>query len=238
MAAHNDRVPTPPPPQPTADTGPRDAVRMTLAWLADVIPDCRAVASRGALRRDRGTVHLDVELRSSTWSRRGVGTWVRLYPVVHDSAFARWRRDHPDRTWRSGDVVHSSGALPGAVQLYGDEPGYRSVAELPALLADELLPRLDMFESPARLARELDVAWPSTFTCIEWAVSRGDIAAARLLLERHLDEHPGARDVIEAGRADGVPPSGTPIRDELRERWAPALETLGVVAPGEPLPGA
>lgn len=227
----------PPPPEPTADTAPADAVRMTLAWLAAVVPDCRAVVSRGVLRRTRGTLHLDVRFQSSTWSRRGTGTWVTLYPVVRDSAFARWRREHPDRTWRSGDVVHSSGALRGGVQLYGDEPGYRCVAELPGLLEGQVLRRLDMYESPARLARELDVAWSSTFPCMEWAVSRGDTAAARVLLERYLEAHPAARETIEAGRAAGMPAPGTPIRDELRERWAPALETLGIVAPGEPLPG-
>ena len=34
-----------------------------------------------------------------------------------------------------------------------------------------------------------------------------------------------------------MPPPGTPIRNEITERWAPTLETLGVLAPGEPLPG-
>jgi hypothetical protein len=221
----------------TADTAPRDALLLTLDWLADVVPDVTVVRSRGSLRRSSGTVQVQVRLQSSTHSRRGVGTWVNVYVSVADKGLARWRDANPDLTWRTGDYVYSSGTLSPPVQLYGDEPGYRDLAELPDLVEAECLPRLGWFDSPQRLAEEFDPAHLSTFTCMEWMVFRGDVASARRLLERYLEAHPSTRTRLEEGRAAGLPPKGSAIRDELRDRWGPTLETLGIVAPGEALPG-
>lgn len=221
----------------TADTAPRDALLLALDWLADVVPDVTVVRSRGALRRSRGTVRVQVRLQSSTYSRRGVGTRASVYVNVSDTALARWRAANPDLTWRTGDYVYSSGTLSPSVQLYGDEPGYRTLADLPGLLESDWLPTLDMFDSPQRLAEEFEPAHLSTFTCMEWMVFRGDVGSARRLLERYLDAHPTTRARLDEGRAAGLPPEGSPIRDELKDRWGPTLETLGILAPGEPLPG-
>jgi hypothetical protein len=178
-----------------------------------------------------------VRLQSSTWSRRGIGTWVNLYVSVHDTAFARWRAEHPQLTWRTGDYVYATGTMSPSLQLFGDEPGYRALQDLPPVLEGEWLPMLDLFESPPRLAVELDPRWLWAFSCMEWMVFRGDPGSARQLLERYLTANPMTRDRLDAGRAAGMPPRGTPIRDELRDRWGPALESLGILAPGEALPG-
>jgi len=225
------------PPEFTADTSPRDALRAALGWLAEVVPDVRAVLSQSALRRSRGPMSVRVRLQSSTWSRRGTGTWVSLYVSVWDRAFGTWRATHRDLTWCTGELIHGTGRIGPDLQLFGSEPGYRTLADLPEVIETAWLPALDVFESPERAAREFDPGSTGAFSCMEWLVFRGDVGSARLLLERYLDAHPLARDRIDAGRAAGPPPAGTPIRDELTERWAPALETLGILAPGEPLPG-
>lgn len=93
-----------------------------------------------------------------------------------------------------------------------------------------------MFDTPTRLAREYDVRRTFAFSCMEWAVHRGDVDAARTLLKRYLDAHPAARSRLDDARAAGLPPRGTAIRNEL-DWWGPTLETLGILSPGEPLPG-
>lgn len=216
---------------------PKDAVRATLEWLEAVIPDCTALRSEGALRRTRGSVSARVRLQSSTHSRRGAGTWVNVYLNVRDHAFARWRAKNPERTWRSGDYVWSSGCIGPGAQLFGPLEGYLTLPELREGIEHEWLPVLDQFDSTARLAEVFDVRHTPTFNVIEWLVFRDDVAAARRLLERYLDLHPTVRPLLDEGRAAGMPPPGTAIRNEITERWAPALETLGVLAPGEPLPG-
>ena len=227
----------PEPPVFDADTVPKDALRATLDWLEVAVPDCTALRSGGRVRRVRGSVRAEVWLQSSTYSRRGAGTWVNLYLSVRDQAFARWRAENPQRTWRSGDYVWTSGSIGRGAQLFGPLEGYLSLPELRDRVEHEWLPVLDLFDSTQRLAEELDVSHTPTFNVIEWLVFRDDVASARRLLERYLDLHPVVRPLIDQGRAAGLPPEGTPIRNEITERWAPTLETLGVLAPGEPLPG-
>lgn len=219
------------------DTVPKDALRATLEWLEAVVPDCKALRSGGRVRRVRGSVRAEVWLQSSTYSRRGAGTWVSLYLSIRDSAFARWRTEHPERTWRKGDYVWSSGSMGPGAQLFGPLEGYLTLEQLRDKIEHEWLPVVDLFDSTARVGEEHDVRHTSTFNVIEWLVFRDDLAAARRLFERYLDVHPAVRPLIDQGRAAGMPPPGTRIRNEITERWAPTLETLGVLAPGEPLPG-
>jgi len=225
------------PPVFDEDAVPKDALRATLEWLEAVVPDCKALRSGGRIRRVAGSVRAEVWLQSSTYSRRGAGTWVNVYLSVRDKAFARWRAENPQRTWRSGDYVYSSGSIGRGAQLFGPLEGYLSLPELRDRIEHEWLPVLDMFESTGRVAEEIDVSHTPTFNVIEWLVFRDDLAAARRLFERYLDGHPTVRPLLDQGRAAGMPPPGTPIRNEITERWAPTLETLGVLAPGEPLPG-
>lgn len=220
-----------------ADTVPKDALRATLDWLEAMVPDCKAVRSAGKVRRTRGSVWVEVRLQSSTYSRRGAGTWVNIYLSVRDKAFARWRSDHPQLTWRTGDYVWSSGSIGPGAQLFGPLEGYLTIEQLRDRIEHEWLPVLDQFDSTTGLAEELDVSHTPTFNVIEWLAYRDDLASARRLLERYLDLHPQVRPLIDQGRAAGLPAGGTPIRNEITERWAPTLETLGVLAPGEPLPG-
>ena len=227
----------PDPPVFEADTVPKDALRSALDWLEVTVPDCRALRSGGRLRRVRGSVRAEVWLQSSTYSRRGAGVWITPYLSVRDKDFGRWRAAHPERTWRTGDYVWSSGGIGPDVQLYGPLDGYISLPELRDRIEHEWLPVLHRFDSTSRLAEEFDVSHTPTFNVIEWLVFRDDLASARRLLERYLAAHPAVRPLIDQGRAAGLPPKGTPIRNEITERWAPTLETLGVLAPGEPLPG-
>ena len=227
----------PEPPVFDDDTVPKDALRATLDWLAAVVPDCKAVRSAGKVRRTRGSVAVEVRLQSSTYSRRGAGAWVNLYVSVHDKAFARWRSDHPDLTWRTGDYLWSSGTIGPGAQLFGPLEGYLTIEQLRDRVEHVWLPMLDLFDSTARVAEEFDVRHTTTFNVVEWLVFREDVAAARRLFERYLEVHPAVRTLIDQGRAAGMPEPGTPIRNEITERWAPTLETLGVLAPGEPLPG-
>lgn len=230
-------VSMPAPPRFDDETVPRDALRAALEWLEQTVPDCRARRSAGSVRRVRGSLSAEVRLQSSTYSRRGAGVWVTPYLNVQDKDFGRWRAAHPDRTWRSGDYVWSSGSIGPGVQLYGPLEGYISLPELRDRIEREWLPVLDMFDSTGGLAEKLDVSHTPTFNVVEWLAFRDDLAAARRLLERYLDAHPVVRTILDEGRAAGLPEPGTPIRNEIRERWAPTLETLGVLAPGEPLPG-
>ena len=225
------------PPVPDEDTAPKDALRATLDWLEQVVPDCQAVRSAGKVRRTRGSVSVEVRLQSSTYSRRGAGAWVNLYVGVRDKAFAHWRSDHPELTWRTGDHVWSSGSIGPGAQLFGPLEGYLTLEQLREKIEHDWLPMLDLFDSTTRVAEAFDVRHTTTFNVVEWLVFRDDVAAARRLFERYLDVHPAVRPLIDAGRAAGMPPPGTPIRNEITERWAPTLETLGVLAPGEPLPG-
>ena len=224
---------------PVFDEGtvPKDALRATLEWLEAVVPDCRAVRSAGIVKRVRGPLWIQVRLQSSSWSRRGAGTWVDPSLTVWDKGFGRWRADHADLTWQKGDYVYSDHALvrPG-VQLFGPLPDYASLADLKEGIERKWLPLVDLFGSTSRLAEELP-AVHTRFSTIQWLVYREDVPAARRLLERYLDHSPSLRQAIDEGRAAAVPPPGTPIRNEIRELWGPYLERLGVLAPGEPLPG-
>lgn len=229
------------PPTISPSTAPRDALNQALAWLAEVVDDVAVVRSKQVLRRTRGPVHLEVNFRSSYYSRREIGAWADLSVQVRDTGFGRWRSQHPELVWRTSGLVHSTGSLPPDVVLYGDEAGYRQLADLPELIRSGLLPMLDMFDSPARLASEYDTRRSIAafvFSCMEWAVYKGDIEAARTLLTRYVDgAHPAMRARIDQARAAGRPPRGTAIRHDF-DRDAPTLETLGILAPGEPLPGS
>jgi len=216
---------------------PRDAVHLALTWLAEIFEGPMVIRSKQALRWTRGTVQLEVHLQSSTYSRREVGAWASLSVQVLDPGFARWRSRNPDLTWRSGPLIHASGSLPPSVALYGDDTGHRRLDELPTLIRNDLLPLLDVFETPSKMAGQYGVASTWVFSCMEWAVYRGDIEAARLLLTRHVDgAHPAKRARLDQARAAGLPARGTPIQNDL-DWWGPTLEKLGILAPGEPLPG-
>jgi hypothetical protein len=94
--------------------------------------------------------------------------------------------------------------LPPSVALFGDDAGHRNLAELPDLLRSDLLPTLDMFDTRTRLASEYDVRRSFAFSCMEWAVHKGDVDAARALLTRYLDAHPAAGSRRDDARGAGL----------------------------------
>ncbi|WP_344042368.1 hypothetical protein [Nocardioides panacihumi] len=227
----------PRPPIIDPDVAPRDAIHVALTWLAEIYEGATVIRSKQALRWTRGTAQLELHFQSSTYSRREIGAWAHLRVQVLDPGFGRWRARNPNLTWRTGPLVHSSGTLPPSVVLYGDGAGSRRLDDLPAFIGTDVLPLLETFASPARLASDYDLGAMSVFSCIEWSAYKDDIDAARLLLTRHVDgAHPALRARLDQARAAGLPAPGTPIANDI-DWWGPTLERLGILAPGEPLPG-
>ena len=223
-------------PQFPPTEAPRDALRRALEYLADAVPDVQLVRSRNLLRRLRGTTRLELWFQSSTWSRRGAGVWCSMNATVYDKALGTWRARHPELTRRTGDFLSTFGRLGPDIQLYGPLPGHRALADVPAFIIDEALPRLDWFESPGRALAEMPAQERrnSLLHLVEWSVSRDEPGAALEMLRRSFDEVPAMRERTDEQRRTGIPPAmpGGNAADLL----GPALTRLGLVAPDEPLP--
>jgi hypothetical protein len=215
---------------------PRDALRRALEYLADVVPDVQLVRSRNLLRRVRGTTRLHLWFQSSTWSRRGAGVWCSMNATVHDKALGAWRAEHPELSRRKDDFLTTFGRLGPDIQLYGPLDRHRALADVPAFLVEEALPRLDWFETPARALADIPAQERrnSLLHLVEWAVSRGDRDAALEMLRRSFDEAPAMRERAEEQRRTGIPegmPSGN-----AAELLGPAITRMELVALDEPLP--
>jgi len=236
MSRHSEPPAVPEPPQFPQTEAPADSLRRALLYLGETIPDVELVRSRNLLRRVRGDTQLHLRFQSSTWSRRGVGVWLTMSATVHDAALRRWRKEHPELTRRTGDVLTTLGRLGPGIQLYGPLDGQRPFEDVPRFIVEEALPILDWFASPATALAQMPAQQRrnSLDRLVEWAVSRDEREVALALLRTSFAEVPSMRERVDRDRKAGIPP-GTPSGN-AGDFLGPAIIRLGLLAPDEPLP--
>ncbi len=193
------------PPTFTRESKPSEILESAGRWLADELGDGFHWAStRHALQTVRGGRTSEVILQPSRWNRAGELTHASLRVTVRDKALAAWRRRQRQSNVRKGwadvlwtcDVVNIDPDIHG-VELFGNlresAGGLRllSLSELLDAMRKRILPKLELFESPARVATELPDTWlVHTGTIVEWAVSLGDRESASVISSRTLKAHP------------------------------------------------
>jgi len=182
---------------------PGDIVDRSGRWLAEQL-GWRWLKSRRDVEVRAGRQVRRLGLQSSTWNRAGVATWVSTRVMVLDADLTAWRHAHPASfAWSAPDAVppHAYNTLLINVERDLAEiecsglpqriPAPRAMgpAEFAAAFQERVIPVLDLFQSPSRVARELPVWWLGmvTYGTIEWALACGDQDAAALLLRRHLE---------------------------------------------------
>jgi len=213
------------PPRFTHSDTPREIVNAAGEWLAAElgrgfrwVPSSRTLKAQVAPGRT-----IEVMLRPSHWNYTGVLTVASVRLNVRDRFLAKWRR---------GRGINYSGLItePGAdvawsqelknlymdlhdVELYGDmeKEGYQArflkLTEFLDAFQKRLLPKLLLFESPARAAKELPDIWlADAGPLIDWATSLGDEESAGLVstradkLHRRLPPDTQIEAVLAAGR--------------------------------------
>jgi hypothetical protein len=177
----------------------QDVVDGVGRWLATEL-GWRWVKGRRDVETRIGSGTVQLSLASSGWSQGRAAFWITAGVSVLDNALARWRVAEPDLTIfsplelpklpiayssllkdierdlsqfeASGLPQNSSG--PEALSLGAFYEGFRS----------RVKPVLDLFESPARVARGLPASWRRMVNAstVEWALARGDRDAARAIL--------------------------------------------------------
>src|SRR6202171_1977846 len=164
----------PEPPTFTKETKPSQILELAgHVRASELASDFSWNALRHALRAVRGGRTYELSLQPSTWNRAGELTSATLRVTVRDKALAGWRRRQvegslPGASARKGsaDVVWSNEFInvdPDLyfVDLFGDIPragtGVRSLSlsELLHAILRKILPKLDLFDSPARLGKAL-----------------------------------------------------------------------------------
>ncbi|HEV2217120.1 MAG TPA: hypothetical protein VGV88_06060 [Candidatus Dormibacteraeota bacterium] len=173
-------------------------------WLASELgPDFKWVESGRALKVTIAPGRTaEVRLRPSHWNRSGVLTHVEVQVAIRDRTLANWRRAQGRKSSglvadTSVDVVWSYPMINidnelDSVELFGDvaratgsKVPYLKLPDLLVAIRARILPKLLMFESPARAARELPDIWlAQPVPMIEWATCLGDEESARLIRTR------------------------------------------------------
>ena len=214
------------PPRFTHWDTPREIVSAAGEWLAAElgrgfrwVPSSRTLKAQVAPGRT-----IEVMLRPSHWNYTGVLTVAGVRLTVRDRSLAKWRRGRGINysgliTETGGDVAWSQ-ELNNLymdlhdVELYGDmtkdgayQVRFLKLTEFLDALQKRILPKLLLFDSPARAARELPDIWlanPSPL--IDWATSLGDEESAGLIstragkLHRRLPPDTELESVLAAGR--------------------------------------
>ena len=154
---------------------------------------------------------LSIGLGSSTRSRAGTGTWVRVQVTVHDVSLRRWRRGHPERALRSDDWLFFDNLAPllgghGTVELFGplrrQGLGYLTLLDLERIIDEQILPTCGFFRTPTEAAARLPGRWLNRPEYLaEWAVAHQDFNAARGFIARALEANPDWVPAFERGLA-------------------------------------
>jgi hypothetical protein len=209
------------PPRFTAQDRPRDILDAAGRWLAAELGDgFKWVPSARALKLPVGGASCELLLQPSHWNYTGVLTHASIRVVVRDKALATWRRRQGHNQTKSDQVVWSSEMINidrdlHEVELFGDvarqTPTDIRFLTLPKLLEGirtKILPKVLLFESPARVAKELPDAWFIAMgPTVEWAISRGDrdsanaISARVSMLEGNVPPKSELDTVIREGRS-------------------------------------
>jgi hypothetical protein len=192
------------PPRFTDRETPREIVDAAGEWLAAELGNSfRWVPSSRALKAPIAPGRtIEVRLRPSHWNYSGVLTVVGVRLTVRDSSLARWRRGHGSNhsglVTETGRDVAWSQELSNLymdlhnVELYGDlekegtyQVHFLKLAEFLDALQKRILPKLLLFDSPVRAARELPDIWlADPGPLIDWATSLGEEDSARLISTR------------------------------------------------------
>ena len=214
------------PPKFTDRDTPREIVNAAGEWLAAElrggfrwVPSSRTLKAQVAPGRT-----VEVRLRPSHWNYSGALTVVGVRLTVRDRSLARWRRGHGRNysgliTETGGDVawsqeLHNLYMDLHDVELYGDldKDGngavrFLKLTELLDALQKRILPKLLLFQSPARAAKELPDIWlADSGPLIDWATSLEDGESARLIstradrLHRRVPPDTPLESVLAAGR--------------------------------------
>jgi len=214
------------PPKFTQSDTPRAIVHAAGEWLAEElrsgfrwVPSPRTLKAQVAPGRT-----IEVMFRPSHWNYSGVLTVAGIRLTVRDRSLAKWRRGRGRNysgliTETGGDVAWSQELSNlymdlGDVELYGeierDSPHpvrFLKLTELLEALRKRILPKLLLFDSPARVAKELPDIWlADAGPLIDWATSLGDEDSARLIstradrLHRRLPPDTPMESVLAAGR--------------------------------------
>lgn len=186
------------PPRFTAQDRPRDILDAAGRWLAAELGDgFQWVPSAHALKLPVGGTSCELVLQPSHWNYTGVLTHASIRVMVRDKALARWRRRQGRSQAKIADVVWRCEMINidrdlHEVELFGDVAGQTSsdvrFLTLPELLEGiriKILPKFLLFESPARVAKELPDTWLIAMgSTVEWAISRGDNDSADAISAR------------------------------------------------------
>lgn len=202
------------PPVFTNESKPGEILDSAGRWLADELGDAfRWASTRHALQAVRGSKTYEVVLQPSKWNRAGELTHASLRVTVRDKGLAEWRRRHREYMMRKGsaDAVWTCDVLNidpeihdvelfGNLREAGGGAGMLSLPELLSVLRERILPKLELFESPARVAKDLPDTWlERTATIVEWATSLGDGESARVISSRTAKAHPEWTRVAATG---------------------------------------
>lgn len=192
------------PPVFTTTDKPRDILNAAGRWLAlELGGGFRWVPSARTLKMEIAPGRTgEVQLRPSHWNYTGLLTHALIQVTVRDQKLARWRRQR-GRNFSGLIVAQSPDAVWGMqminidrdlrdVELFGDVAAvtgssnrYLTLPELLVAVQTRILPKLLMFESPARAARDLPDIWlAEPDQMVEWANSLGDEESARLIATR------------------------------------------------------
>jgi hypothetical protein len=207
-------------PEFDATTRPADAVREALGWA---MPEVEAVIGPGRIdgfrflrsRRElhvrRGVSTVTVYFSGSKWNATGHGTWLHRSMAIRNAELGAWRRAHPAEASDSDDFLDHVALVPGGdttVWRPADAPPHpfadHALAELPDLVAREVLDAFETYRAPLAAVETVPVAHLTAVnvaTFAEWARAgdRPDDAAEvlRVALGRRpiLEEYlPGVRE--------------------------------------------
>ncbi len=214
------------PPKFTQSDTPREIVNGAGKWLAAElgsgfrwVPSPRTLKAQVAPGRT-----IEVMFRPSHWNYSGVLTVAGIRLTVRDRSLAKWRRGRGRNysgliTETGGDVAWSQELSNlymdlGDVELYGEiernsphPVSFLKLTELLDAFQKRILPKLLLFDSPARIAKGLPDIWlADAGPLIDWATSLGDEDSARLIstradkLHRRLPPDTALESVLAAGR--------------------------------------
>jgi hypothetical protein len=178
-----------------------------------MLEDFMWVRSRYSLERRTAGRREVMSLEKSKWNRSGrlVEFFVRSL-TVFDEDLGAWRQAHPDLTVRRPKSVEAIVCASSFLDISNEycivltRPDARltKLEQFAAHLRDTALPWFTSTADPEQIARtapdNLLTPWGFAQDLIEFLVSSGRHAEARLLWDRVQERNPDYRQAIEAGR--------------------------------------
>jgi hypothetical protein len=193
-----------PAPRFGATDRPDDIVDRGGRWLAEQL-GWRWVKTRREVEVRAGRQVHRLGWQPSKRNRAGVATWVSTRVTVLDEDLMAWRKAHPAGTvlpvsqYPVRPHVYNTLLINvdldlAEVECSGLPQGFPApramrLGDFAVAFRERVLPVLDLFQSPALVARELPVSWLGmvNYGTIEWALARDEPDAAALLLRRHME---------------------------------------------------